>query len=413
MKITSIDIHEIQLEYVDWIAYQLNHYYGPSKRTIYEVHTDEGLVGLGESGQTEPQEIIDQYLGTNPFDWMGDETSLGLGTAMYDLMGKSAGVPVYKLIGQKYRSWIPVGSWTVSTHPDRMAEAVEEYAQQGYTWLKYHLSPFENVFDQTKAMQEIAPKGFRIHYDFTMHGTDDHMPDLLARLSEFEIAGCFEDPLPPGDIDGYIELRERSRLPIVLHHFPLGATYEIFRKPADAYMLGHAHIGDAIRKAGLLAANSTPFMLQNVGGNITRAMTLHMMAAFPTGAFHFFSDCETWKSDVTNERPNPVNGFLKVSETPGLGVTLDRNELNRLKTVDLPEAEKWIIRSTFANGTHMYNIADPGNSIFMVRPDRSRIIPMSYDSPIETEYWDDDGSSEYRTMFDRIEHEQMVLENKE
>ena len=178
-------------------------------------------------------------------------------------------------------------------------------------------------------------------------------------------------------------------------------------------MLGHAHIGDAIRKAGLLAANSTPFMLQNVGGNITRAMTLHMMAAFPTGAFHFFSDCETWKSDVTNERPNPVNGFLKVSETPGLGVSLDRNELNRLKTVDLPEAEKWIIRSTFATGTHMYNIADPGNSIFMVRPDRSRIIPMSYDSPIETEYWDDDGSSEYRTMFDRIEREQMVLENKE
>ena len=125
MKITSIDIHEIQLEYVDWISYQLNHYYGPSKRTIYEVHTDEGLVGLGESGRTESQEIIDRYLGTNPFDWMGDETSLGLGTAMYDLMGKSVGVPVYKLIGQKYRSWIPVGSWTVSTHPDRMAEPVE------------------------------------------------------------------------------------------------------------------------------------------------------------------------------------------------------------------------------------------------------------------------------------------------
>ena len=266
MKITAIDVHEIQLEYVDWIAYQLNHYYGPSRRTIYEVQTDEGLVGLGESGRTEPRDVIDQYIGTNPFDWMGDETSLGLGTAMYDLMGKAAGVPVYKLIGQKYRSWVPVGSWTVSTHPERMAEAVERYSRQGYTWLKYHLSPFENVFDQTEAMQKVAPPGFRIHYDFTMHGTDDHMPDLLERLSECEIAGCFEDPLPPGDIDGYIDLRERSRLPVVLHHFPLGATYEVFRKPADAYMLGHARIGDAIRKAGLFAAGNCPFMLQNVGG---------------------------------------------------------------------------------------------------------------------------------------------------
>ena len=410
MKITQIEVHEITLEFVDWIAYQLNHYYGPSRRTIYEVHTDDGLIGLGEGGSTEPQDVLDQYIGSNPFEWMGDETSLGLGTAMYDLMGKAAGVPVYKLIGQKYRSWVPVGSWTVSTHPDRMAEAVEQYSQLGYTWLKYHLSPFENVFDQTEAMQKVAPKGFRVHYDFTMHGTDDHMPDLIARLSEYEIAGCFEDPLPSGDIEAHIELRLRSRLPIVLHHFPLGATYEVFRKPADAYMLGHARIGDAIRKAGLFAADNSPFMLQNVGGNITRAMTTHMMAAFPTASFHFFSDCETWKSDVTNEQPEPVNGFLRVSEAPGLGVSLNRDELERLKSLKLPATDKWIIKSRFANGTRMYNIADPAHSIVMVRPDRRRIIPMSYDSPISTEYWDDDGTPEYRALFERLERELMVLE---
>ena len=175
MKITEIEVHQITLEYVDWIAYQLNHYYGPTRRTIYVVHTDNGLVGLGEGGGTEPQEVIDQYIGTNPFEWIGDETSLALGTAMYDLMGKAAGVPVYKLFGQKYRSWVPVGSWTVSTHPKRMAEAVEQYAAQGYTWLKYHLSPFENVIDQTEAMQAVAPEGFKIHYDLTMGGTDDHL----------------------------------------------------------------------------------------------------------------------------------------------------------------------------------------------------------------------------------------------
>ena len=226
MKVTEIEVHPITLEYVDWIAYQLNHFYGPITRTVYVVHTDNGLVGLGESGSTEAQEVIDGYIGTNPFDWMGDEVSLGLGTAMYDLMGQYAGVPVYKLFGQKYRSWVPVGSWTVSTHPRLMAETVEQYAAQGYTWLKYHLSPFENVMDQTEAMQAVAPEGFKIHFDFTMHGTDDHMPELLAKLEQYPIAGCFEDPLPGEDIEGYIELRKRSRLPIVLHHFPMGATYE-------------------------------------------------------------------------------------------------------------------------------------------------------------------------------------------
>jgi L-alanine-DL-glutamate epimerase-like enolase superfamily enzyme len=97
VKITEIEVHDITLEYNDWIAYQLNHYYGPLNRTIYVAHTDDGLIGLGESGSRERQETIDQYIGTNPFEWMGDETSIGLGMAMYDLMGKAAGVPVYKL----------------------------------------------------------------------------------------------------------------------------------------------------------------------------------------------------------------------------------------------------------------------------------------------------------------------------
>ncbi len=411
MKITEIEVHEITLEYEDWIAYQLNHFYGPAKRTIYVVHTDDGLTGLGEGEPTESEEVIDQYIGTNPFDWLGDETSLALGTAMYDLMGKAVGVPAYKLLGQKHRSWVPVGSWTVSTHPSRMAEAVENYSAQGYTWMKYHLSPFENVIDQTEAMQEVAPRGFRIHYDFTMHGTDDHMPELLDRLEQFQVAGCFEDPLPPGDVQGYIELRKRSRLPIVLHHFPTDATYEVFMKPADVYMLGHQKIGIAISRAGLFAADNSPFMLQNVGGNITRAMTTHMMAAFPSANFHFISDTETWKSDVVAERLEPINGFVRVPKSPGLGVTLDRDELERLKHLRLPPQEKWIIRSQFENGTRMYNIADPEDSIFMVRPDRRRgLVPMSYDAPISTEYWDDDGTNAYREMFARIEREGIVLE---
>jgi L-alanine-DL-glutamate epimerase-like enolase superfamily enzyme len=410
MKITEIEVHDITLEYCDWTAYQLNHYYGQIYRTIYVVHTDSGLVGLGEGRFREPEEIIDRYRGSNPFDWFGDETSLGLGTAMYDLMGKAAGVPVYKLFGQKYRSWVPVGSWTVSTHPSRMAEAVTTYAAQGYTWMKFHLSPFENVFDQTEAMQQVAPEGFRIHYDFTNHGTQDHMTGLLEKLADYRIAGCFEDPLPGADLDGYIELRQRSRLPIILHHYQTKATYEIYRRPADAYMLGYMSIGEAVRRAGLFAAADTPFMMQNVGGHITRAMTLHMMAAFPSATFHHLCDAETWKTDVVNERLEPVNGFVRVPEAPGLGLTLDRDELERLESLDLPRPPKWILKSRFDNGSMMYNIADPDNAMFMVRPDSRRLIPMSYVSPIETEYWDDDGSPEYRMIFGRIEREGMVLE---
>lgn len=411
IRVTEIEVHEIMLPYEDWISYQLNHYYGPSRRTIYVAHTNTGLIGLGESGGRESDDVIDKYVGTNPFNWIADETSLGLGTAMYDLMGKIVGVPVYKLFSsRRYRRWVPVGSWTVSTHPKRMAQAVTEYAARGYTWMKYHLSPFENVIDQMRAMQDVAPEGFKILFDLTMGGTNDPIPDLLEKISEFPIAGAFEDPLYEKDIDAYIELRRQSRLPIVLHHSSQGFTFDVLRRAGDAYIVGHAKIGNAMRLAGLFAQANAPFMLQNVGGSITRAMTTHMQAAFKTASFHFHSDDETWKADVVKDRLEPINGFIRVPDGPGLGVALDRAALEELKQLQLPPQAKWIIKTRFGSGATMYNIADPKESIFMVRPDVRRLIPMSYYAAVTTEYWDDDGSVEYQAMFARIEKEGVVLE---
>ncbi len=410
LTITDIEAHDITLEFDDWNAYQLMHYYGPWKRTIYIVHTNAGLTGLGESGSRASDDIIQKYIGTSPWDWVGDETSLGLGTAMYDLMGKAAQVPAYKLFGQAYRKWVPVSAWTVSTQPKRMAEAVQRHSARGFTWLKFHLSPFENIFDQLEAMQAVAPKGFRLHFDFTMCGTVDHMFEVLEKMSNYPISGCFEDPLEPRDLEGYVDLRARTRLPVVLHHSPMGATHEILRRAADAYMLGHANIGVARRRAGLFAAAQIPFMLQNVGGAITRSMTTHMQAAFKTASFHFISAGEIFKSDVTNEKLDPVNGLVRVSEKPGLGVTLDRDELNRLKNLPPPPAPRWIVRTRYANGTMMYNLHDPDDSLFMVRPDRRRLFPVSFDAPVTTDYWDDDGSAAFKAMFERLEREKAVIE---
>jgi len=410
LRVTDIESHEISVPYQDWIAYELNHYYGPTQRTIYVVHTNSGLIGLGESGTQEPDTVLDKYIGSNPFDWVGDETSLGLGIAMYDLMGQAAGVPVYKLFGQKYRSWVTAASWTVSTHPKRMAKAVQNFASRGYTWMKYHLSPFENVIDQMEAMQAVAPKGFRIHHDLTMGGTDDHTFELLEAISKYPIAGCFEDPLPEKDIEGYAELRQKCRLPILYHHSPLGAGFETQRRAADGYILGHAKIGDAIRHAGLFAQLELPFSLQNVGGAITRAMTLHMQAAFKKAHLHFNSDTETWKADVVQERLEPVNGLIRVPERPGLGLTLDRAQLERLKNLKLPDQPKWIIKTKYANGTIMYNMADPHDSLFMVRPDKRRFATLNYAAPLTTEYVDSDGTLAFRDLFQRLEKEGMILE---
>ena len=361
MKVTGIDIHRVTLPYDEARAYELLHYHDLTQRTIYVARTDSGLTGLGESEGIERQEVLDRYIGSNPFDWLGDETSLGLGTAMYDLMGQAAGVPVYKLFGQKYRSWVPVAAWTVSTHPERMARAVSAYAQQGHTWMKFHLSPFENVIDQTEAMQAVAQRDSSSTTTSPCTAPRTTCRSCSTDLPGYEIAGCFEDPLPGEDIDGYIELRLRSRLPIVLHHFPTGATYEVLRRPADAYMLGHAKIGDAVRKAGLFAAGDSPFMLQNTGSDITRAMNAHMMAAFPSASFHFVNATTEVSSErFVTEPLKPVNGFIRVPERPGLGVELDMDEVRRLEQIEPASKPRFILVSRYDNGTTLYARPRPG-----------------------------------------------------
>ncbi|MEE3259964.1 MAG: hypothetical protein VX293_12205, partial [Candidatus Latescibacterota bacterium] len=83
--------------------------------------------------------LRERYLGTDPFDWIGDTEHLCMNMATYDLMGKELGVPAWKLIGPRVRSWMPVAAWTVSQEPQAMAEEVLQAAQRGYHWMKYHV----------------------------------------------------------------------------------------------------------------------------------------------------------------------------------------------------------------------------------------------------------------------------------
>jgi hypothetical protein len=296
LKVVDIEEHKIMAPYRDWAHYEMMHFHGPTKRVIYVVRTNSGLIGLGENEEPLPKDVLEKYIGTSPFDWFAGETSKALGTAMYDLMGKAAGIPAYKLIGPKYRSWVPAAAWTVSTHPQRMANTVKQLASLGYTWMKYHLSPFENVIDRMEAMQAVAPKGFRIHHDFTMGG-------------------------------------------------------------AGGYIPGNSTIGSVIRHAGLFAMHEVPFSWRNTGGTIMRAITVHLQAARKNAYPHFNNDTETWKAGVVKER---------------------------LKKPRLPAQPDWIIKTRFANGSTMYNLANTKTPIFMVRPDARRLVTLSCDAPVTT-----------------------------
>jgi L-alanine-DL-glutamate epimerase-like enolase superfamily enzyme len=405
MKIVEIESFEIHPPLQAWNEDAHRLYQGGTwdARTLVVLRADNGLEGLGEyegPPNERMQGELEKLRGTNPCQWLAHpRLNIWLAPAIYDLVAQAEGVPVYQLFGPKVRSWVPVSSWTVSQTPARMAEEVQRAVAAGHTWLKYHTHHFHNAIDQTRAMQEVAPRGFKIHYDVNFDNTVDQVVELARELAQFPVAGLIEDPLRTFDLEGHVLLRRKCALPIVFHHLPLGGR-EALMGLADGYMLGHSPVGETIKRAGLFEAANVPFMLQNVGGNITLAFVAHMAAAFDRATLHHVTATNLWAEDAVRPAFSVVSGQVRVPEEPGLGVKLDRQALERLRARPLPPLPRALVRIIHRSGATCY--ARPPLIRNPLLDERE--VPgygEGYNLPLDQDYWYEDGSERFARLWER------------
>jgi L-alanine-DL-glutamate epimerase-like enolase superfamily enzyme len=373
-------------------------------RTVYVVKTNLGLEGYGESHGPAPEaDLLAEYIGTDPFDWIAEPKYLWIGSAMYDLMGKFLGLPTWKLLGQKVRDWVPVAQWTVSQPPDAMAVEARHAARLGYRWLKFHVDEMQNVIDQTAAIQQVAPPGFKVHYDFNADGDLEAVFPVLEELERFPVAARVEDPIRVKDHDGYRILREKSKLSILIHH---GSPEVMVDHLCDGYMAGHASVGHALRVAAVAEATNTPFMLQQVGGTINQAFLAHEAAVFKMATLDHVNLAHLWKEDVTTETMPIVSGSVQVPKGPGLGVTLDRAKLEKHKSAPRRNVGRFLVRVKHADGLRVYFRYDPAMGINHLRHLHRTQSPgpvPAYANPIATDFWDDDDSHEFQRIWQQTE----------
>ena len=412
MKITDVELHQVHPSLQAWNQDVLRLFQGEiwDTRTIVVLHTDNGLEGLGEfvgSVNESVEQDLAQLRGTNPCQWLAHpQLNIWLAPAIYDLVGKANDVPAYQLFGPLQRSWVPVSSWTVSQPPALMAAEVEHAVEQGYTWIKYHTHHFHNIIDQTRAMQEVAPAGFKVHYDVNFDNTVDHIVHLGQELSQFPIAGLIEDPLRTFDLEGYKVLRQKSALPIVFHHLPLGGR-EALMGLADGYMLGHDPVGEVVKRAGLFEAANVPFMMQNVGGYITQAFVVHMAAAFDRATLHHVTGSQLWAEDVVRPSPEVIGGQVPVPQDPGLGLELDREALERMKAAVPEPMPKALIRVQVERGPTVY-ARPPLSRHSQLKEHAIAGVGEGYDRLVDQDFCYDDGSDRFAALWERTADGPMV-----
>ncbi len=246
MKITRVDVLPLTGGTVDG-GWPQGHEPQENLHTLVEVHTDEGISGVGscftsgklvqgavellwplmkgESG-VEPERVSEKLRASSFWQGRGgavEHAISGIDIALWDIMGKACGQPVSRLLGGNYRSRIrPYGS-ILFDEPDVLRTRLEDTVARGFKSIKLGWRPFgrrDRKFDELLVRTARETVGEEIELMVDAGGSEQFWPhglnwarETAKMLADYDIV-WFEEPLPPDDLAGFIELTKQSPVPI-------------------------------------------------------------------------------------------------------------------------------------------------------------------------------------------------------
>jgi len=380
IEITGIDTAVIEGNF-DW--------------NLVRIRTDGGVTGIGESYRgVSITDIIHQMesflVGENPldverlFDRMVQELSghggttgkvvtaaSGVEIALWDLAGKILDVPVYQLLGGKYRDQIRIycdchagAAFETDEHgysvshdediyePEAYAETAEQVADLGFTALKFDLdTPMDNDPDPMNGRvsnasiahkQEVVEAvreaigddidlAFDCHWDYSL----DSAKRLARKLEPYDLM-WLEDVLPPENMEAQREVARSTETPLAtgenrfrVHEFTeLLYDFGVDVITPDPTTCGGLAESKAI--ASRAEENYIPFSPHNVCSPVGTMACAHLGASVPnfdTLEYHALA-VDWWDDLLVREDPLIQDGYLQVPETAGLGVSLDEEVAN-------------------------------------------------------------------------------------
>jgi muconate cycloisomerase len=335
---------------------------------LVKILTDEGIVGLGEVSSTpgwsgEDQvtaaHFIADYLaprlvGEDPTDLTrltrklagpvaaNPFTKAGLEMALWDILGKVADLPLYRLLGGAVREFVPTKYSVSGLAPARAAEIAAWAVAQGFTTMKVKvgLDPEEDVA-RVRAVREAVGPQVRLGVDANGGWAPRVAIGMVRRLEEFDVF-FVEQPVAPLDVAWLADVRAHARVPIMAD--------ESVATPQDALALIRAGAADVLslylgKGGGIGAARSVAAVAEaagiacTIGSNlelgIGNAAMIHLALATPAIAAEEFP-CDIlspffYEDDLLAE-PLPITGGRADRlEKPGLGVELDEAKVARYR----------------------------------------------------------------------------------
>ena len=383
MKITRISTVVVNANMRNW--------------TFVKVETDQGIVGWGEASLEwktrgvvgcvedlaalvvgeDPRRIehLYQVMYRHSFFRMGVvgmSAVSGIEHALWDIWGKSLGVPVYQLLGGEVRKRVrmydhlgggEMNALYLQDQPERMAERARESVDAGYTAIKALVVPMSEPLDALRpirhaercmaAIRDAVGDDIDVMVDIHGRCTPAMAVQYGEALRQFR-PYFIEEPVPSENVDALLEVKN------ALAGIPIATGERLVTRYAFREILekGAAHVlqPDLCHCGGLWEARKIAAMAEtdyvslaphNPLGPIATMVNLHFGFAVPNFLIQeaIRSDVP-WRNDVVNDPVVVENGYVKLPDKPGLGI-----EVNEVEAAKHPFKQEVLMQTYHADGS--------------------------------------------------------------
>jgi L-alanine-DL-glutamate epimerase-like enolase superfamily enzyme len=363
LKITRVDIHPMDLALKEPFTIAIGTI-SAANDILIRIHTDAGIVGIGEAcpalpitGETQEACLavakdirklvvgrdptsIESILGScGPFFHTAPSVVAAYDMALYDIVGKLAGLPVFRLLGGEKATFETDRTVSIST-PEIMAAKAKAFLSRGFRTIKVKVGqePATDVARIAAVREAVGPEA-TIRIDANQGWKVPQAVSALRQMEKYRIQFA-EQPVVAWDLAGLKTVKEESPIPVM-------ADEAVFR-PEDALKLVKAeachYINIKLMKAGgifnsikishVAECANIPCMVGCMNeSRIALTAAAHCVASQRNIIFADLDGNEEHTSDPVVDGFVIKDGMIVVPEIPGLGVDIDPAFLKTLKTV--------------------------------------------------------------------------------
>jgi len=378
MKITGIKTYVLQ-QLIDGQSFGWSQRVTNGRQAIIcEISTDEDIQGVGEAfyfggpAKIAADIITDVYgpllMDKDPFDtnviwdflynWTRDQGMKGvtisalsaIDIALWDIKGKALGLPVFKLLGGAYRNKArayATGLYEPQNVPDVIQALINEalgYKKEGFRGMKLKVGyGIDKDVGYVQAIREAIGEDIYLMVDANHAYNSSEAIELARKIEPFDIH-WFEEPVPPEDLDGYREVREKSNILIAggeCEYTRYGFRNLINLRAVDILqpdLCAAGGFNEMMKITAMASAANIPLIPHVWGTNVGLAASLQFFACLPhfperrfpaEPFFEYDRSPHPFREEVTLEKFVLKDGFLEIPDRPGLGVSLDSKYLEK------------------------------------------------------------------------------------